>query len=107
MTIAEQRRNAVKNMCEEFKIPAEAAKNLMSRYYNLAAADKHLAVLKNDSSTANQRQIGEMEETTVKRREKLIADLKKYGLTLEYFGCLPTICPVGSTRTAVPTFFYE
>lgn len=55
MTIAEQRRNAVKNMCEEFKIPAEAAKNLMSRYYNLAAADKHLAVLENDSSTANQR----------------------------------------------------
>lgn len=107
MTIAEQRRNAVKNMCEEFKIPAEAAKNLMSRYYNFVAADKHLAVLENDSSTANQRWVKDLAETTARRREKLISDFEKHGLTLEYFGCMPTICPVGSTRTAVPTFFYE
>lgn len=107
MTIAEERRRALKNMCEEFKIPEETAKNLMNRYYNLAAADRHLAVLKNDSSTANQRWVGELAETTAKRREKLIADFEKHGLTLEYFGFLPTICPVGSTQTAVSTFFYE
>ena len=38
---------------------------------------------------------------------RLNGALEKYGLCLDYFGHLATICETGTTRTAIEAIYYE
>lgn len=105
-TIAQMREKALNNMIQDYNIPEDVARNLMNRFYRLCGALDRLVVLKNDARTANLRWVQELSEATDKRNDKLNAEFKVYGLELNYFGYLPSICPLGRTSDAVPTFFY-
>lgn len=105
-TIAQLREKALNNMIRDYNIPEDVARNLMNRFYRLCGALDRLVVLENDARTANLRWVQELSEATYKRNDKLNAEFKVYGLELDYSGYLPSICPLGRTSDAVPTFFY-
>ena len=105
-TIAQERQLALNNMIRDYNIPEDVARNLMNRFYRLCGALDRLVVLKNDAKTANLGWVQELSEATDKRNDKLNAEFKVYGLELNYSGYLPTICPLGRSSEAVPTFFY-
>ena len=107
-TIAQMRQLALDNMIQDYNIPEDTARNLMNRFYRLCGALSRLVVLENDASTVNLRWVKELGETTDKRGNNLNEEFKVYGLELNYFGYLPTICPLGRdcSSEAVPTFFY-
>lgn len=106
MSIKERRAAARANMSAEFKVPAAVAQNLMNRFYRLCGTETRLLYLESDERTVNQRWVKDLSEQKDKRREKLDKDFSKYGLTLKYFGYLPQICEAGTTREAVPRYFY-
>lgn len=105
-TIAQKRQLALNNMIQDYNIPEDVARNLMNRFYRLCGALDRLIVLENEERTANLRWVQELSEATDKRNDKLNEEFKVYSLELKYFGYLPTICPLGRTSEAVPTFFY-
>lgn len=106
MSIKERRAAARANMSADYKIPAETAQNLMNRFYRLCGADTRLLYLESDERTVNQRWVQDLSQQRDRRREKLDKDFSKYGLALKYFGYLPQICDAGTTREAVPRYFY-
>ena len=101
-----ERAAARTRMSAEFGIPAETAQNLMNRFYRLCGAETRLLYLENDDRTVNLRWVQDLSQQRDKRREKLDKDFSKYGLALKYFGYLPQICEAGTTREAVPRYFY-
>lgn len=101
-----ERAAARTRMSAEFKIPAAVAQNLMNRFYRLCGAETRLLYLENDERTVNLRWVQDLSQQRDRRREKLDKDFSKYGLALKYFGYLPQICEAGTTREAVPRYFY-
>ena len=106
MSIKERRAAARANMSDGFKVPAAVAQNLMNRFYRLCGAETRLLYLENDERTVNLRWVQDLSQQRDRRREKLDKDFSKYGLALKYFGYLPQICEAGTTREAVPRYFY-
>ena len=107
LTIAEQREREIRFAKEKYNIPYDELKHLMNRFYRLNGDLERLSYLENDSNTCNRRSTKELSESTNRRSEKLSADFEKYGLCLDYFSHLATICEKGTTRTAIETFYYE
>lgn len=105
-SVKAERAAARVRMSAEFKVPAAVAQNLMNRFYRLCGADTRLLYLENDERTVNLRWVHDLSQQRDKRREKLDKDFSKYGLALKYFGYLPQICEAGTTREAVPRYFY-
>ena len=107
MTIAEHREKELKWACREYDIPYETGKHLMNRFYRLNADLDRLSYLENDATTCNRRSTKALSESTNCRSKKLSADFNNYGLCLDYFSHLATICVKGTTRTAIESFYYE
>ena len=107
MTIAEHRKKELEWACKEYNIPYETGKHLMNRFYRLNADLDRLSYLENDSKRCNLRSTKTLSESTDRRSAKLSADFNNYGLCLDYFSHLATICEIGTTRTAIESFDYE
>ena len=107
LTIAEQREREIRFATEKYNIAYDELKHLMNRFYRLNGDLERLSYLENDSKACNRRSTKELSDSTDRRSEKLNADFEKYGLCLDYFGHLATICEKGTTRTAIEAFYYE
>ena len=107
LTVAEQRERELKFAVNEYSIPYDEGKHLMNRFYKLNADLDRLSYLENDSKTCSRRSTKELSESTSRRIEKLNADFEKYGLCLEGFSHLVTICVKGTTKTAIESYYYE
>ncbi len=106
LTIAERRERELKYAANEYNIPREELKHIMNRFYRLNGSLDRLSYLENDSKTCNRRSTKKLSESTDRKSEKLNADLEKYGLCLDYFSHLATICVKGTTRTAIEAIYY-
>ena len=107
MTVAEHREKELKWACREYNIPYETGKHLMNCFYRLNADLDRLSYLENDSKHCNLRSTKALSESTDRRSKKLSNAFNNYGLCLDYFGHLATICIKGTTRTAIESFYYE
>lgn len=107
LTVAERRERELKFAIEKYNIPYDEGKKLMNRFYRLNGALERLSYLENDSRTCNKRSTKELSEGTSRRSDKLNVDFEKYGLCLDYFSHLATICEKGTTKTAIEAFYYE
>lgn len=107
LTVAERRERQLRFAAERYSIPYDELKHLMNRFYRLNGALERLSYLENDARTCNRRSTKELSESTDRRSDILNADLEKYGLCLDYFGYLATICEKGTTRTAIESIYYE
>lgn len=107
LTIAERRERELRFATEKYNIPYDEGKQLMNKFYRLNGALERLSYLENDSRTCNRRSTKELSESTSRRSEKLSADFEKYGLCLDYFSHLATICEKGTTRTAIEAIYYK
>lgn len=107
MTIAEHREKELKWACREYGILYETGKHLMNCFYRLNADLDRLSYLENDAITCNKRSTKALSESTDKRSKKLNDAFGQYGLCLDYFGHLATICVKGTTRTAIESFYYK
>lgn len=113
LTIAELRFNARKRFEEMYIKDEDKAYNLCNRFYRLCGIDDRLLIMNNDYEYYNRhrRYIEEQEAKADKMRDRLINDLKEYGLTLYYFGYLPTITEVKDGKPtgteALARYFYN
>lgn len=107
LTVAERRERELRLAVERYNADYDELKHLMNRFYRLNGALERLSYLENDSKTCNRRSTKELLESTNRRSEKLSADFEKYGLCLDYFSHLATICEKGTTRTAIEAIYYE
>ena len=92
LTVAERRERELRFAIEKYGFTYEKGKHLMNRYYRLNADLERLSYLENDNKTCNRITIKKLSESIDKRSKKLSADFEKYGLCLDYFGHLATIC---------------
>lgn len=106
MTIAELRRNELEKLTSNYTNNPEISKNFMNRFYQICGALERLLILENDEIAMNQNYTLKLRETTNKRVERLKADFEKYGLTLVFYSCLPTITDKERNNEKIYTFFY-
>lgn len=107
LTIAEKRERELRYAVEKYNIEYDACKSLMNRFYRLNADLERLSHLENDERTCSRLSTKKLSESTDRRSKKLNSDFCKYGLCLDYFGYLATICEKGTTRTAIEGFYYD
>lgn len=107
LTVAERRERELKFAIEKYGFTYDEGKHLMNRFYRLNGDLDRLSYLENDSKTCNRRSTKELSESTSRRSDKLSVDFEKYGLCLDYFSHLATICEKGTTRTAIEAIYYE
>ena len=107
LTVAERRERELKFATKKYNIPYDEGKHLMNRFYRLNGDLERLSYLENDSRTCNRITTKKLSESTSRRSKKLSTDFEKYGLCLDYFGHLATICEKGTTRTAIEAIYYE
>lgn len=107
LTIAERRERQLNFAVEKYNMPYDEGKHLMNRYYRLNANLERLSRLENNAKTCNKMSTKTLSESIHKRSEKLNADFEKFGLCLDYFGHLATICEKGTTRTAIEAIYYN
>lgn len=107
MTVAEHREKELRWACEQYGFTYETGKHLMNCFYRLNADLDRLSYLENDATTYNKRSTKALSESTDRRSKKLNNNFGQYGLCLDYFGHLATICVKGTTRTAIESFYYE
>ena len=104
--IAAARAREVERLTEEYTHDSAVSKNLMNRYYRICGALNRLIILENTESTCNAdytRNLGEKTENAV---DRLKIDFEKYGLTLVFYGFLPTITDKMGNNEKIYTFFY-
>lgn len=106
LTIAEKREREINSAAEKYEIKYSELKHLMNHFYRLNADLERLSYLENDKRTCNAISTKELSKSTDRRSKKLNADFEKYGLCLDYFSHLATICEKGTTRTAIEGFYY-
>ena len=107
LTVAERRERELRFAIDKYGFTYDEGKHLMNRFYRLNGDLERLSYLENDSRTCNRRSTKELSESTSRRSDKLNADFGKYGLCLDYFSHLATICEKGTTRTAIEAIYYE
>ena len=107
LTVAERRERELRFAIDKYGFTYDEGKHLMNRFYRLNGDLERLSYLENDSRTCNRRSTKELSESTSRRSDKLNADFEKYGLCLDYFSHLATICEKGTTRTAIEAIYYE
>lgn len=113
MTISELRFKARKRFEEDYIKDEDKAYNLCNRFYRLCGLEERLLYMNNDYDYYNKhrRYIDGQEAKADRMRTRLIEDLKPYGLTLYYFGYLPTITEVKDGKVtgteALARYFYN
>lgn len=107
LTVAERRERELKFAIRKYGFTYDEGKHLMNRFYRLNADLDRLLYLENNERTYNRKTTKELAESTSRRSDKLSTDFEKYGLCLDYFSHLATICEKGTTRTAIEAIYYE
>lgn len=112
MTIAELRKKEAYKLAyldtknDREKAIAEA-KKLMISFYRLCGLEERLLYLENDEKTCNSRYAASLETKAEKWRERLQVAFKSYGLTLVWYGYLPTITDHEGGNEVIYTYFYD
>lgn len=78
----------------------------MNAYYRLCGLEERLLYLENDYKRHNSpytKRLQAQEERAVERVKKYF---KEFDATLVWFGYLPTICAIGTTRSLNLEYFY-
>lgn len=105
-TIAEARRMELEKLTANYTHDSAISENLMNRFYRICGALNRLLILENTELTCNAAYTQELSEKTENAIERLKADFEKYGLTLVFYGYLPTITDKPGNNDKIYTYFY-
>lgn len=105
-TIAEARRMELENLTANYTHNSAISENLMNRFYRTCGALKRLLILENTETTVNTVYCQDLDNRTSKAVDCLKADFEKYGLTLVFYGYLPTITDKPGNNDKIYTYFY-
>lgn len=106
-TIKENRQKALVNFSNDYGIEYETAKTLVNSYYRFCCLEETLLYRENDEKLVNNYYTKQLQEKEERWIERLQNKLKKYNLKMIWFGYLPTICEIGTTKTALERYFYK
>lgn len=105
-SVAENRRIALINLTANYTHDSAISENLMNRFYRICGALNHLLILENTETTANTAYTQDLDDRTQKAITRMKADFEKYGLTLVFYGYLPTITDKPGNNDKIYTYFY-
>ena len=105
-TIAEARRMELERLTANYTYDNTTSENLMNRFYRICGALNRLLILENTEATANTVYTQDLDSRTQKAINRLKADFEKYGLTLVFYGYLPTITDKPGNNEKIYTYFY-
>lgn len=105
-TIAEARRMEIEKLTANYTHNSAISVNLMNRFYRICGALNRLLILENTETTANAVYTQDLDNRTSKAIDRLKADFEKYGLTLVFYGYLPTITDKPGNNEKIYTYFY-
>ena len=111
-TIAQLRYEQVKKLaCRISEDPTEKdirnAERIMNSYYRLSGLLERCLYLSNTESTCNSKYTAMQEEKADRWIERLKKELNRYGLTLVFYGYLPTITTEPGSSSVINTYFYN
>ena len=107
MTIAQLREVALDRFNEDYIKDFDKARNFVNRFYRLAGLDERCLYYDNDENLYNKYWVQKAHEKADKMLDKLRADLKPFGLTIRYYGYLPTLEEIGTQNRALTAWYYE
>lgn len=105
-TIAEARRMELEKLTDNYTHDNAISENLMNRFYRICGALNRLLILENTEMTVNTFYTQDLDSRTQKAINRLKADFEKYGLTLVFYGYLPTITDKPGNNEKIHTYFY-
>lgn len=105
-TIAEARRMELKRLTVNYTYDSTTSENLMNRFYRICGALNRLLILENTETTVNTVYTQDLDNRTSKAIDRLKTDFEKYGLTLVFYGYLPTITDKPGNNDKIYTYFY-
>ena len=105
-TIAESRRMELEKLTANYTHDSAISVNLMNRFYRICGALNRLLILENTEETANTAYTYNLDVRTQRAYSRLEADFEKYGLTLVFYGYLPTITDKPGNNDKIYTYFY-
>lgn len=105
-TISEARRMELEKLTVNYTHDHATSINLMNRFYRICGALNRLLILENTEATANTAYTQDLNNKTEKAITRLKADFEKYGLTLVFYGYLPTITDKPGNNDRIYTYFY-
>lgn len=105
-TIAEARRMELERLTVNYTYDSTTSENLMNRFYRICGALDRLLILENTKETVNTAYTQDLDSRTQKAINRLKADFEKYGLTLVFYGYLPTITDKPGGNEKIHTYFY-
>ena len=107
LTVAEMRRRELARFSESYNVNIEDAKRIVNSFYRFCGLEEVLLYRENNERLVNSSYTQELQEKEEKWIERLQSELAKYNLKMIWFGYLPTICEIGTTKTALERFFYN
>ena len=105
-TIAEARKIELERLTANYTHNNAISENLMNRFYRICGALNRLLILENTETTANTAYTQDLDNKTQKAITCLKANFEKYGLTLVFYGYLPTITDKPGNNDKIYTYFY-
>ena len=105
-TIAEARRMELEKLTANYTLDYAVSENLMNRFYRICGALNRLLILENTETTVNTVYTQDLDNRTSKAIDRLKTDFEKYGLTLVFYGYLPTITDKPGNNDKIYTYFY-
>ncbi len=105
-TIAEARKMELEKLTANYTNNHAISINLMNRFYRICGALNRLLILENTEATVNTVYTQDLDSRTQKAINRLKADFEKYGLTLVFYGYLPTITDKPGNNEKIHTYFY-
>lgn len=105
-TIAECRATELEKLTANYTHDYAVSENLMNRFYRICRALNRLLILENTETTVNTVYTQDLDNRTSKAIDRLKTDFEKYGLTLVFYGYLPTITDKPGNNDKIYTYFY-
>ena len=107
MTIAQLREVALDRFNEDYIKDLDKARNFVNRFYRLAGLNERCLYQDNDERRCNKSWVQREHDKEDRMIDKLRADLKPFGLTIRYYGYLPTLEEIGTQNRALTAWYYE
>lgn len=105
-TIAFSRAAELEKLTANYTHDHAVSVNLMNRFYRICGALNRLLILENTEATVNTAYTQDLDDRTSKAINRLKADFEKHGLTLVFYGYLPTITDKPGNNDKIYTYFY-
>lgn len=105
-TIADARRMELEKLTANYTHDHAVSENLMNRFYRICGALNRLLILENTAETVNAVYTQNLDDRTQQAITRLKADFEKYGLTLVFYGYLPTITDKPGNNDKIYKYFY-